>query len=85
MDSLFQLFLRNPTSTSTSLYDHPFPSNGRFLGGGWNLILETNFFLLSEAAHGFIPGGILVLKVHWTPGYLALGVRRPLEPDLNPN
>ena len=72
-------------STSTSLYDHPFPTYGRFLGGGWIPIFEINFFLLSKAAHRVIPGGIWVFEVHWTAGYLALGVRRPLDPELDPN
>ena len=64
VDSLLQLFLRNPMSTSTSLYDHPFPTYGRFLGGGWIPIFEIYFFLLSKATNGVIPGDIWVLKVH---------------------
>ena len=47
--------------------------------------MEINIFLLSEAAHGVIPGGIWVIKVHWTLGYLTLGVSHPLDPDLDPN
>ena len=43
-----------------------------------------SFDQISKAVHGVIPGGIWVLIVDVTPGYLALGVTRPLDPNLNP-
>ena len=54
------------------------------MGGGTPFLTLTNF-LLSMASHGVIPAGKCDFMVHVTPGYLALGARRPLDPDLDPD
>ena len=58
-------------------------TGGFWVGGGTPFLTLTNF-LLFMASHGVIPAGKCDFMVHVTPGYLALGVTRPLDPNLHP-